>query len=98
VDRLGLAAAAGRVMTAGAGRQPPGWPQRRTPRGPTWSPAVDGAVAETPSDEIVVAVEGLRKAYGMATAVDGVPFTVRRGEIVGLPGPNGFVKSGSDSS
>jgi ABC-2 type transport system ATP-binding protein len=46
-----------------------------------------------PPHEIVVAVEGLRKAYGTVTAVDGVSFTVGRGEIVGLLGPNGSGKT-----
>ena len=41
----------------------------------------------------VLAVRGLRKAYGPTVAVDGVSFEVRQGEILGLLGPNGAGKT-----
>ncbi|HKA88650.1 MAG TPA: ATP-binding cassette domain-containing protein [Haliangiales bacterium] len=41
----------------------------------------------------VVEVEGLVRRFGELTAVDGVSFEVRRGEIFGFLGPNGAGKS-----
>ncbi|MFA4945621.1 MAG: ABC transporter ATP-binding protein [Lentisphaeria bacterium] len=46
------------------------------------------AAADTP-----VAAEGLTKRFGHFTAVAGVSFSVRRGEIFGFLGPNGAGKS-----
>ncbi|MFI5272022.1 MAG: ABC transporter ATP-binding protein [Ktedonobacterales bacterium] len=46
----------------------------------------DGATA-------MVCVRGIVKRYGRLTAVSGVSFTVRRGEIFGLLGPNGAGKT-----
>ena len=40
-----------------------------------------------------VRVRGLRKSYGELTALDGVDFTVARGEVVALLGPNGAGKT-----
>ncbi|MGH2516043.1 MAG: hypothetical protein ACRDHP_10355, partial [Ktedonobacterales bacterium] len=39
--------------------------------------------------DAIVAVRGLTKRYGKHTAVDGISFDIRRGEIFGLLGPNG---------
>ena len=43
--------------------------------------------------EHILRVRGLVKRYGRATAVDGVGFAIRRGEIFGLLGPNGAGKT-----
>jgi ABC-2 type transport system ATP-binding protein len=51
-----------------------------------------GGQAAQPGDAIVEA-QNLVKRYGRVTAVDGVSFTIRRGEIFGLLGPNGAGKS-----
>lgn len=41
----------------------------------------------------VLEVQNLRKVYGAYTAVDGISFSVGRGEIVGFLGPNGAGKT-----
>src|SRR5690606_20476713 len=45
------------------------------------------------SDEPVLRVRGLRKAFGGVVAVEDVDFGVAAGEIVALSGPNGAGKS-----
>src|SRR4030042_5094312 len=41
----------------------------------------------------VIEVDGLHKRYNSITAVDGISFRVREGEIFGLLGPNGAGKT-----
>jgi ABC-2 type transport system ATP-binding protein len=43
--------------------------------------------------DTVIEVSGLTKRYGATTAVDGISFTISRGEIFGLLGPNGAGKT-----
>jgi ABC-2 type transport system ATP-binding protein len=45
------------------------------------------------ASDIAVTVEALRKSYGDAVAVDGISFTVAKGEIVAILGPNGAGKT-----
>jgi ABC-2 type transport system ATP-binding protein len=44
-------------------------------------------------NEPVIVVDALRKTYGATTAVDGVSFSVRAGEVFGLLGSNGAGKT-----
>ena len=46
-----------------------------------------------PGMEATVEVDGLRKRFGPALALDGVSFTVQPGQVTGFVGPNGAGKS-----
>ena len=41
----------------------------------------------------MIKVENLKKSFGAKRAVDGISFTVERGEVLGFLGPNGAGKS-----
>src|SRR5262245_49422819 len=41
----------------------------------------------------MITVHGLRKRFGATTALDGMTFTVRAGQVTGFVGPNGAGKS-----
>lgn len=43
--------------------------------------------------DAMIAIEGLTKHFGPFTAVDGISFSVARGEVLGFLGPNGAGKS-----
>jgi len=45
------------------------------------------------ADGLVVDVHNLVKRYGQTTAINGISFSIRRGEIFGLLGPNGAGKT-----
>jgi ABC-type multidrug transport system ATPase subunit len=45
------------------------------------------------SNEPMIEVEGLTRRFGAVTAVAGLDLTVRRGELVGLVGPDGAGKT-----
>src|SRR5689334_21004276 len=44
-------------------------------------------------NEATIVVSGLRKRFGGTTALDGMSFTVRPGQVTGFVGPNGAGKS-----
>ncbi|HEX6569925.1 MAG TPA: ABC transporter ATP-binding protein, partial [Acidimicrobiales bacterium] len=60
--------------------------------GTTRTAAAAGAAHVTGRDDVLVC-HGLRKTYGERVALDGVGFTIARGETYGLIGPNGAGKT-----
>jgi len=64
-----------------------------TPPTETVLPDALAAIERTHNGEPVIKVAGLVRKFGQFVAVDGMNFTVERGEIFGLLGPNGAGKS-----
>ena len=48
---------------------------------------------ENTSNDLAISVENLTKRYGELTAVNGISFDVKRGEIFAFLGPNGAGKT-----
>ncbi|GAA5038021.1 branched-chain amino acid transport system permease protein [Thermocatellispora tengchongensis] len=72
------------------GAEPPALPGRRltpVPRALPWTPQ------PSPGTGPLLVVEGLTRHFGGVRAVDGCSFTVERGSITGLIGPNGSGKT-----
>jgi len=53
----------------------------------------DPAPNENENDSLALELQGLKKKFGRAMAVDGLDLKVRRGTVLGLLGPNGAGKS-----
>jgi ABC-2 type transport system ATP-binding protein len=90
---------AGEVVQA---PEPAGWartPDRPDPPGPLGEPP--DALPERPTlgprplrhGPVAVEVDGLTKRFGPVTALDGLGFTVRAGQVTGFLGPNGAGKT-----
>ncbi len=77
------------VFLAAAGEPPPDLPAPRTATKPA-KPAVK--ITDQPATDIL-RVSDLSVSFGGVRAVDGVSFTLRDGEILGLIGPNGAGKT-----
>jgi ABC-2 type transport system ATP-binding protein len=48
---------------------------------------------ETLTDQAIIRVENLEHSYGNFKAVDGISFSVKKGQIFSFLGPNGAGKS-----
>ena len=69
-------------------------PRSRDDGGIAAIPAVPASTGEpAPTGGMLLEIQGATKRFGGVTALDGVSFSVDRGEIVGLIGPNGSGKS-----
>ena len=84
----------GASKSLGGNGRGPAAPRRARPGGTSPVPTADtdDTVTAT-SDDVVLRVEGVCKAFGGINAVEDVTLEVRRGEVVGLIGPNGAGKT-----
>jgi ABC-2 type transport system ATP-binding protein len=64
-----------------------------TARAPAARAPAAGAVAGARSAAAVIEITDLTKEYGSVVAVNGISFSVRRGEVFGILGPNGAGKT-----
>jgi lipooligosaccharide transport system ATP-binding protein len=55
--------------------------------------APPGKVTRVADPDVLIRARGLTKRFGEFTAVDGIDFALRRGEVFGFLGPNGAGKS-----
>ena len=56
-------------------------------------PPRENSMTQLPEKEAIITVENLEYAYGDFKAVDGISFTVKKGEVFSFLGPNGAGKS-----
>jgi ABC-2 type transport system ATP-binding protein len=69
-------------------------PQAGTMKGePEMNSAAERSEPTSDNGSPIIEADGLVKKYGAHTAVNGVRFTVKRGEVFGLLGPNGAGKT-----
>ncbi|HET6949390.1 MAG TPA: ABC transporter ATP-binding protein [Acidimicrobiales bacterium] len=68
-------------------------PTTQAPEAPAATTGRPSAAGPGDGGDALVRATGLRKRFGRQVAVDGVDFTVRRGEVFGFLGPNGAGKT-----